>query len=249
MNLLRKLINSQIWLNKKFDKILPSKFRVDGNQDFKKTVVPAYLKPNLKIYDIGGGKRPFLSVNEKKILNATVCGVDIDEDELKKAPEGSYDSIICEDISKYRGFEDGDIIICQALLEHVKDVASAFQAFSTILKSGGTALIFVPSRNALFAKLNNILPNKIKKKILYSIFPNKKDVGGFKSYYNKCTPKEFKKLSEKIGFKIVDEKYYFISSYFSFFFPFYFLWRMWLLMYYIFFRNNAAETFTYVLKK
>ncbi len=71
-------------------------------------------------------------------------GLDIDKEELIQAPEGSYDEIICTDITKYRGNLEADIVICQALLEHVKGVENAFMAISSILKPGGLALIFVP---------------------------------------------------------------------------------------------------------
>lgn len=243
------LLKSQTFLSSRFDELLPEKFRVDGNGDFIKDLVPKYLMKNLLIYDIGGGKRPYLNADIKKSLNAVVIGLDIDIDELKNAPIGIYDEIVCTDIAEYKGKGCADMFLCQALLEHVGNVESAFVSFSSILKPGGLGIIFVPSRNAIFARLNIFLPQKIKKQILYKIFPQKKELGGFKSFYNKCTPREMKTLVFNNDFEIIEERYYFKSSYFSFFFPLYFFWRLWILTFHLFCGNNAAETFSLVIRK
>lgn len=247
--MMRGLINSQIWLSRHFDKLFLEKFRLDGNRDFVKSLVPKYLKNNIIIFDVGGGKNPYLSVDMKKKLNATVVGLDIDEKELKEAPLHGYDEIICANISEFRGTQNADLVICQAVLEHVVDVESAFIAISSILKPGGRALIFVPSKNALFARLNIMLPQNFKKAILHAIYPSTARSQGFPSYYNRCTPLEFKDLAVKNNFSIVEERYYYISSYFSFFFPAFILWRIWVLLFYALFRENAAETFSLALEK
>lgn len=247
--MIRKLINSQIWLSYKADSFLPSKYNQDGNSDYIKSLVPNYLKENLTIYDVGGGKRPYLSYEQKKALKAKVIGVDIDQDELNNAPEGTYDETICTDIAKFRGNQDADLLICQAVLEHVQDVEGAFEAISSILKPGGLALIFVPSRNAVFAQLNLLLPQETKKAILHTIYPKTVEGQGFPSYYNKCTPLDFKKLANSNDLSPVEERYYFVSHYFHFFFPAYLVWRLWTLMFHFLFKEQAAETFSIVFKK
>jgi 2-polyprenyl-6-hydroxyphenyl methylase/3-demethylubiquinone-9 3-methyltransferase len=243
------LVRSQIWLSSNFDKLLPNKFRIDGNQDFIKSLVPKYLKKNCTIYDIGCGKTPLLSPDKKKALDLTIVGFDIDNDELEKAKEGSYDKIICDDITKFNGDKDADLVICQALLEHVEDVEGAFSAISSVLKPGGLALIFVPSKYAVFARLNVVMPQKLKKYIMYKIYPDTKLTQGFPAYYNKCTPSEFKKLASINNLTVIEERYYFVSGYFSFFFPAYLVWRMLILLFYFLSREQSAETFSLVLKK
>jgi SAM-dependent methyltransferase len=247
--MIRRLINSQIWLSRSFDKLLPMKYRIDGNQDYIKSLVPIYLKENQTIYDVGGGKRPYLNADKKKALKATLIGLDIDKEELQQAPEGTYDKIICADIANYQGNQDADIVICQALLEHVKDVENAFKAIASILKPGGLALIFVPSRNAVFARLNIILPQNIKKAILHYVYPSTARVQGFPSYYDKCTPSEFKRLAASNHLSVIEERYYYISSYFSFFFPAYLVWRLWVLLFQVLMKEQAAETFSFVIRK
>ncbi len=247
--MLKSFLKSQKWLSKQFDRLFPEKFRLDGQTDYQKNIVPAYLKENLFVYDIGGGKRPYLNPGEKKRYKAEVIGLDISAEELNSAPEGAYDQKITADIACYRGAGNADLIICQSLLEHVHDIEAALAAFQSILKPGGLALVFVPSRNALYARLNMLLPQVVKKKLLFTFFPESKVKLGFPAYYQKCTPRALKKVSADCNFSVIDVSYYYNSVYFRFFFPFQLLWRTWLLLYFAIYREQAAETFTLVLKK
>lgn len=249
ISVFRSIINSQVWLSRKFDELLPADYRVDGNRNFIEEVVPAYLEQGQTVYDIGGGKRPCLSVEEKTSLNLAVVGIDIDADELAKAPDGAYDDVICADISEYRGDGRADVVICQALLEHVRDVDAAFVAIKSCLKRGGRALIFVPSRNAVFARLNIMLPEKLKRAILHTIFPKTEKTQGFPSYYDKCTPDDFVRLASANSLSVEEARYFYKSSYFSFFFPFYFVWRIWVMVFRALRKEQAAETFAMVLER
>ncbi len=245
----RSFINSQIILSNLFDLLLPVRYRLDGYSDFSNVVIPKYIKSNSVIYDIGGGKNPYISNELKSEINCRVIGLDIDEIELNAAPIGSYDKIIAEDITKYQGNEDGDLAICMALLEHVKDVEAALAGIRSCLKTGGVCALFLPSGNAIFAKINKILPENLKKQILFALFPNAKDRQGFPAYYDHCTPREVQEIAQSLGFEILDKRYYYVSSYFSFFFPLYLLWRIYMLAFQWIAKEQAAETFGLILKK
>ena len=249
MSVFRALINSQIWLSGKLDAWLPAQYRIDGNRDFIDSLAPKYLKPNLRVYDVGGGKNPYLGLDDKQRLNAHVIGFDIDQGELERAPDGTYDGVVCADISSYRGNQEADVVICQALLEHVRDVESAFAAISSCLKPGGQALLFVPSRNAVFARLNILLPQGLKKALLHTVFPNTRRDQGFPAYYDNCTPNDFKRMAAANNLSLVEARYFYKSSYFSFLFPLYFLWRLWVLLFRALRGDQAAETFSMVLKR
>jgi len=246
---IRILVKSQLRLSRLFDRLFPQKFRVDGQEHYQKYILPSYLKDNQVIYDVGGGKRPYLSSRAKKDLNSTVVGLDLDASELRKAPYGCYDSTICADITSFKGKNDADLLICQSLLEHVKNIDAAFAAFASILKPGGLALIFVPNRNALYARLNLLLPQGLKSSVLHAIYPGTRKKQGFPAYYRKCTPLELKVLALEHGFEIAGEYYYYSSIYFSFFFPLHLFWRLRQLLLYGFFKEQAAETLSLVLKK
>lgn len=169
--------------------------------------------------------------------------MDIDQGELDRAPTGIYDRTICADIGCFYGAGDADLLICQAVLEHVRDVDGAFASIAGILKPGGRALIFVPSRNALYARLNLLLPQALKKRLLHAVYPKTREGQGFPSYYDQCTPRDFRRLAKKHNLVVEKESYHYISSYFSFFVPLYALWRLWILGYRALAGEQAAETF------
>ncbi len=107
----------------------------------------------------------------------------------------------------------------------------------------------MPSRNAVYARLNIVLPQSVKQRILYWLFPEMRKCQGFPAYYNNCTPAELKKLAIANGLVIIEERYYFTSSYFSFFFPLYIAWRLWVLFFHALAGEQAAETFCLALQK
>jgi len=250
VSLLRSFVNVNQNLSSWFDRVLlPSSFLTDGNTEFIKEMAPSYLQHGMKIYDVGGGKQPFVSVEEKVAFDLYVVGVDISQSELSLAPSGAYDDILCSDIAKVQGKADGDLVICMAVLEHVKDTEGAMKSIASLLKPGGKVLIFVPSRNAVFARLNILLPENIKKKILYAFYPSSRTGQGFPSFYHKCTPDDFIAMAKQNGLTEVESRYYYISNYFSFFFPIYLVWRIWMLLYKGLAGHQAAETFSMALVK
>ncbi len=250
MNAIRNFIELNRSLCRKFDSwIIPKKFRVDGNRDFIDSFAKKFLKRGLEVYDVGGGKNPYINKETKDHLSLRVVGLDIDAAELSQAEDGLYDETVCADITCFLGRRSADLIICQALLEHVRDVDGAFSSIVSILKPGGKAIIFVPSRNAVFARLNLILPEKIKRWILFNIFPQARSSQGFPSYYDRCTPSDFRALAGRYGLRSVDSRCYYQSAYFSFFFPMHLTWRLWVLLFWMVRGEQAAETFSMAFVK
>jgi SAM-dependent methyltransferase len=247
--LLRALLDSQIRWSYAAERRLPPQLTVDGYSDFAKHIVPAYLKPGAVVYDVGGGKRPYVTAKQKAAFGLTIVGIDIDQAELDRAPAGIYDRTICADVSQLRGSTDADLLICLAVLEHVRDVSAAFTAIASCLKPGGKALIFVPSRHAPFARLNLIVPEGLKRRVLYYTYPQSRGHQGFPSYYDRCTPRDFAHLAGESGLRVEDEKLYFVSTYFYALFPAYVLWRLSKQLIYLFDKRVAAETFAMVLSK
>ncbi|MBV9279089.1 MAG: methyltransferase domain-containing protein, partial [Chloroflexi bacterium] len=178
----RALIDGQARLSRAFDALLPPLFRVDGMQDFIDSFAPKYIRPGSKVYDVGGGKRPYLSPAQKAGLGIFTVGLDVDRRELERAPAGAYDEVIARDIAGFVGRGDADLVICLAVLEHVRDVEAALGAVSSILRPGGRAIAFVPSRNALYARLNRLLPESLKVKLLAILRDERCDAEGFRAY-------------------------------------------------------------------
>lgn len=236
-------------MSNRLDGYLPTSLRTDGMTDFLEQLCPLYLAAGQRVYDLGGGKNPYVDTVTKRRLGLTVVGLDISAAELAQAPEGAYDRTVACDIARYRGSGDADLVVSSAVLEHVRDVDGAFEAIASMLAPGGLALLFVPSRNALFARLNVFLPEGIKRRALDVIGGERNESEGFPSYYASCTPKDFRRLAEGQGLEVANERWYYMSSYFFSLLPAYLLWRAWVLVYRVIDPRQSAETFSMVLRK
>lgn len=230
VNALRALVEVNYRLSAKVHYLLGSRYTTDGNADFRREVPWRHLVDGGTVYDIGGGKQPFFSAEAKAEHRLRVVGVDISKEELSRAEPGLYDEIRAVDVMELRGDGDGQLVVCQALLEHVRDVERAVAAIRTCLEPGGHVCIFVPCRNAIYARLNRLLPEKLKRRILFAVYPHTAHAQGFPSYYDRCTPGELDRLFFTAGFERVEERLYYSSKYFFFFFPAYLLWQAWILL-------------------
>lgn len=249
MTMLRRIVEWNRRASRRFDERLPPEYQVDGNQYFVQEVVPHYLCNGQRVYDVGGGRHPCISLETKKNYELSIVGIDIDRNELDAAPQGVYDEVRCADVRTFRGSGDGDLLICQALLEHVPNVDEAFQAIASILKPGGRALIFVPARNAVFARLNLLLPHELKRAVLFAIYPDARNGQGFRSYYHRCTPADFRAMAGVNSLEIEREWIFWCSQYFSFCTPAHVAWRLAQRLARNVVGNQAAETFSMVLRK
>jgi 2-polyprenyl-3-methyl-5-hydroxy-6-metoxy-1,4-benzoquinol methylase len=152
------LIATQQRCCRSFDHLLPRGFTLDGAFQFHEVVVADYLAAGMTVYDVGGGKHPFFGLEKKARLRLHVCAIDITEQELASAPPAAYDEVFRADICSFVGDNTADLVVCQAVLEHVSDAKAAIRGIASLLKPGAVALVFVPCRNALFARLNLLLP-------------------------------------------------------------------------------------------
>lgn len=240
--------------SRSFDhRFLPRRFVLDGNSDFIQRLSRDYLFPGATVIDIGGGKNPVISLPLKQQLGLRVAGLDISESELGRAPAGVYDTVICADVTQYRGTSSADVALCAALIEHVTDTSSALRAIFTTIKPGGVALLFVPCRNALYARINLMLPAKLKRWLLHIIYGHhpevKANLTGFPAYYDRCTPRDFQEMGNSIGFIVELLQVYFACGYFQFMPPLHVAWRLWQLVCRSAIGDQAAESFSIVFRK
>jgi len=248
-SMVRRIIDFQVRLSAAHDRLLATELTLDGNQDFKLRLVPEHLRQGMVVYDVGGGKHPSVSRERKLDLGLRVVGLDISAAELDAAPAGCYDERVRADITLYQGRGDGDLAICDALLEHVRDTGAALAGMASMLRSGGRALLFVPSRYAAYAALNRMLPQSWKRRLLFRIFPGSVGAQGFPAFYDRCTPAAIAALAERNGFAVELVRTYFHSTYFTFCLPLHAAWRAWQRLFRLTMGDRAAETFSVVLRK
>ncbi len=250
MGLARTLIDMNVALCRGLDRALPARVREDGNKAFVRDYLSKAFAPGTTVYDLGGGSRPSLTAAEKRERRVHLVGLDISAEELAAAPPGVYDRTIAADLCTFIGAGDADMVVCQATLEHVPDTRGAMRGLATAVKPGGRVLIFAPCRNAAFARLNLALPEGLKRRLLFALFPAKaQGHDGFKAYYDCCTPREIEALARANGLAVEERKLFWTSSYFTVFAPAFVLWRLWQGAAYLLLGKNAAETFVYVLRK
>lgn len=248
--MLRGFFDANIKLARWVNRMLPASVRTDGNYWFQENILRGAMKGGEKVYDLGGGSRPWFSADEKQRLRLYIVGMDICAEELAAAPPGSYDETAAVDITKLIGDGSGDAVICQATMEHVDDAAGAIRGIASVLKPGGQAYIFAPCRNALFAQINRALPQEFKKNMLGRIYPYAAEGhDGFPAPYDRCAPSSIRALAEQNGLKVVREGTFWVSGYFYFFFPAYLGWRLYQMASWLVRREDACESFYFVFRK
>lgn len=223
---MRAFINLNIFLSNSFENKFFSFNKNDKILLFK--FFNKYVKKDSKIADVGGGKKPIKNLfDQTKISNEIVYdGYDISKKELEIA-RNKYTNFYKINLVKTNNkfAKKYDLIICLNTLEHLNDVTKGIKNITLMVKDEGRIYLKVPCKHAIFAKLNLILPNKLKNKIMHWIFPDK--IGdGFPAFYDKVTPIEIIKIFRKEGFLLEEYSYVKWSSYFTFLFPLYFIWRI-----------------------
>lgn len=246
----RKFLRANYTVSRWIDSFLPAKLRQDGNEFFLSDVLPRALQADSTVYDLGGGSRPCVSREQKARLGLRLVGLDVSGDELAAAPAGTYDQAIVADLCTYTGSGTADSVICQATLEHVPDTVGAMRGLATCVRPCGAVYLFAPCRNAVFARMNLILPERLKQFMLFNLFPEKaKGHDGFRAFYDHCTPGQIEAIARSNGLEIEERRLFWTSSYFFIFTPAYLLWRIWQGLAYLVIGKDAAESFVYVLRK
>lgn len=220
----------------------------DGAREFRDRVLWSVIKPGFRVLDVGGGKHPAIPVEMKRDLGLHVVGLDISDTELLQAPAGAYDAIVVGDVASVNIPGEYDLIFSRSVIEHVQDPASAIENLSRALVPGGTMAHFLPCRNAPFAIINRVLGNRAARRLLFTLFPDKRDDCGFQAYYHHCTPSELSDLITGRGLQIVKIIPYYKSDYAAFFAPFYTLEMLRQAVMCYFDLEDLSETFSIVAR-
>lgn len=182
------------------------------------------LKHNQIIIDIGGGKNCVFARHKDFPMNAKIISVDISEEQVKNNCD--VDGKLVADAMKCLPFgaEKIDIVVSSCMLEHLRKAEIFIADSERILKKNGYFIHLFPSKFAPFAMINQMLPQKLSKKLLYFLQPESKGVCGFPSFYENCYYSAIKSLLEKYNFEVIQMHFsYYQSPYFCFFVPLFLL--------------------------
>lgn len=224
-NPFRMFVDANVWLSRQFDRLFSVRI---SQRPYEAVLSPKYLvEPGMHIADVGGGKKPILDSEFIRQFGIRYSGLDIDAEELALAPAETYHQTHIIDLTKLpEDFRPNfDLVICKSTLEHVEDAEAALVALVQILKPGGMCYINVPCRKALFARLNRLLPNNLKRRVLHTVYPHKSS-DGFEAHYDRATPPEYVQMLREHGIEPQYLVQHYWSSYFGALLPVYIIWRL-----------------------
>lgn len=194
---------------------LPSEGVIWRAFDAEVTAAIKALPDGAVIVDVGGGRKFFYADRIQPAGRLKVIAVDISPEEL--AQNVDVDETHVADVSKEIPVPDGsaDLILTRALLEHVDGVPGAIQEMARVLRPGGIALHFVPSRYSLFGLGARLLPFGPLLKVTLKLAPwFKSEAFGFAVHYDHCYPKALEREFKKAGFSSVETQVSWSCEYF-----------------------------------
>lgn len=177
--------------------------------NYKPTIVALSKARGLKRHlEIGGGRDPLFLPDEVTAHGFQVTLNDISARELELAPD-AYPKALCDIASpeapSILGAGRYDLVYCRMVMEHVPNVEAMWRNINGVLAPGGVALSFFPTLYAPPYVLNRIVPERISRWLLETVFPDRKEHGDnpkFPAYYDYCFSEErkFVPMLKKAGF-------------------------------------------------
>lgn len=160
------------------------------------------------ICELGGGRRPFLSLEQISEIGVNYVINDIAAAELSRAPgelaKACFDLSAADFSEEFHG--RFDFVFSRMLMEHVSDGRQAYQNIFRMLRSGGIFLNFHPVLYSLVMTLNWLTPERISKPVLRFFQPHRHDEDRpkFPAYYSYCVVgRRTLNMLDEIGFKEV----------------------------------------------
>jgi ubiquinone/menaquinone biosynthesis C-methylase UbiE len=185
-------------------------------------VVTQYMNDQIGqiVIDVGGGKScPFAAYRDNN-KNSKIIALDVSLADLQENSTVNI-RVVSDIISEMPLRQNSvDLMVSRSVLEHLTDVEGFIANSQQVLKNTGYMIHLFPSKFAPFAMINQILPKKLSKKLLYSLRPEVRGIGGFPALYDRCYYSAILSLLDRHGFKLVDVRVsYYQAMYFSFFAP------------------------------
>jgi len=222
MSLLKRIISFNVRLTKLIDQKKPDFVKERNYKDQLLLSIKKVLNQcnHCSVLEVGGIDRPLLERSEKMRYD----GLDI---EYKEQCSHIYDNYFVQSIEepvkcKY------DLIISMTLLEHVQDNNASVTQIYQALKPGGYAIHYLPSKYHPYSLILRLVSPRCQKRLIRTFRFWAEEVTGYPSFFDRCSPKEMRKLFKNKGFKHVTTTSFFRANvYFRFFLPFYILVTLW----------------------
>jgi len=178
---------------------------IDGTLAFYLRV-NALLVPSSIVLDFGCGRGgyqedPILIRRDLRILKgkaSKVIGLDINP----AAGDNPYIDEFIPLESDQWPVEDrsADLVVCDNVLEHLKDPGYFFIEAQRVLRSGGHVCIRTPNSWNYIAIISRLIPNKYHSKVTAAVQDNRKEQDVFPTYYRCNTVLKVRAMLNEHGF-------------------------------------------------
>ena len=219
------MLNSFVKANRRLSFALTPRHVLAGNvfAQYERLAPLLMSYPDVKtVVDVGAGKSWHFPDWMKEAYGLHLIGLDIDGDEM--VPNCVLDERIACDVTRSIPVPPGsvDLVTAYSGVEHFSDNQAFLRNAFIALRPGGALIAQFPNSLAPFALLNRIMPEKLKGRLLQAAMPGSTGVLGFKVYYDKVRPSQFKRIAKLEGF-VIEQYYpgYYSSGYFAAFTPVY----------------------------
>lgn len=209
----RANIAASVWLEKRFPTLCASQL---GGSTYL-PAIRALLEPfveqgGCRILEVGGIDRPVLERSDSFVF----AGLDI---ERKERCFEVYDEFTVQSVEEPIPGEY-DVIYSVTVLEHVPDNRAAARSMYGAQAPGGLSAHYVPCMNHPYALLLRIVGNKIQRMLLGLIADGEHAMGGYPTYFDRCTPARMEQTFREAGYgDVAVSVWYSPTPYFRAFVP------------------------------
>lgn len=216
--MLRNLVTLNVKLTRSFDRRFPRLVQGDNYRDQMLSIIDSFIGQSefSHVLEVGGIDRPLLKRSER----IEYSGLDI---EYKDRCKDLYDHFIVQSIEEpIPGAYD--LIVSIALLEHVSDNTLSIGQMHKALRTEGCIVHYTPSKYHPYSLILRLAGPKIQKRLIRVLRSWAAQVTGYPAFFDKCSPREMKKISSALGFREIRVIPFFrANDYFRFFVPTYIL--------------------------
>jgi SAM-dependent methyltransferase len=148
--------------------------------------IRSLLRPNLRILDVGSGRRPALAPADRPAETHYV-GLDLSAAELAAAPSGSYDETIAADLAQRVAGLEGqfDLVLSWQVFEHVRPLDRALENLRAYLRPGGRMVALLSGRFSVNGMLNVLVPSGLAAWLMRRLLGRDPDTV-FPAHYDSC---------------------------------------------------------------
>jgi len=220
--MLKKPVSLNVKSTRSFDRQFPRLVQGGNYRDEMLSFIDSFIsqKEFSHVLEVGGIDRPLLKRSERIEYD----GLDI---EYKDRCRDLYDHFIVQSIEEAIP-GTYDLILSIALLEHVSDNTLSIGQMHKALRTGGRIVHYTPSKYHPYSLILRLAGPKIQKRLIRILRPWAAQVTGYPAFFDKCSPREMKKILSALGFREIRVIPFFrANDYFRFFVPAYILVTLW----------------------